>query len=152
MQFPDLPLDDDAPDVPVSFFSEDVKFELTQADAVSAWLQRVAVQESKAIRAIQYIFCSDDFLREVNVQYLQHDYYTDIITFPYDDSDDLQGDLFISIDRVEDNARTLQIPFLQELHRVMVHGLLHLIGYGDKTEAEITTMREKENFHLAHFE
>jgi rRNA maturation RNase YbeY len=155
MQFPDLPLADDAPEAPVTFFSEDVPFELAHPQLVSAWLQRVAAQESKMIQEINYIFCTDDFLREVNVQYLQHDYYTDIITFPFDDdadTTDIRGDLFISIDRVEDNARTLKIPFLQELYRVMVHGLLHLVGYGDKTPAEIAQMRERENFHLAHFE
>lgn len=137
--------------MPITFFSEDVQFQLTQVDTVCAWLQRVAQQEDKTIREINYIFCSDDFLRAINEQYLQHDYYTDIITFPYDDTEDIQGDLFISIDRVEDNAKNLQVPFLQELNRVMVHGLLHLAGYGDKTEAETVQMRERENFHLAHF-
>lgn len=151
MQFPDLPLEDEAPEMPITFFSEDVQFQLTQVDTVCAWLQRVAQQEDKTIREINYIFCSDDFLRAINEQYLQHDYYTDIITFPYDDTEDIQGDLFISIDRVEDNAKNLQVPFLQELNRVMVHGLLHLAGYGDKTEAETVQMRERENFHLAHF-
>jgi len=151
MQFPDLPLDDEGPETPITFFSENVQFQLTQVDPVCAWLQRVAQQEDKIIREINYIFCSDDFLRAINEQYLQHDYYTDIITFPYDDTEDIQGDLFISIDRVEDNAKTLQVPFLQELNRVMVHGLLHLAGYGDKTEAETVQMRERENFHLAHF-
>lgn len=151
MQFPDLPLEDEGPETPITFFSEDVQFQLTQVDTVCAWLQRVAQQEDKIIREINYIFCSDDFLRAINEQYLQHDYYTDIITFPYDDTEDIQGDLFISIDRVEDNAKTLQVPFLQELNRVMVHGLLHLAGYGDKTEAETVQMRERENFHLAHF-
>ena len=151
MQFPDLPLEDEGPETPITFFSEDVQFQLTQVDTVCAWLQRVAQQEDKTIREINYIFCSDDFLRAINEQYLQHDYYTDIITFPYDDTEDIQGDLFISIDRVEDNSKTLQVPFLQELNRVMVHGLLHLAGYGDKTEAETVQMRERENFHLAHF-
>ncbi len=104
-------------------------------------------KESKKLVTLTYIFCSDEYLLQINQQYLQHDYYTDVITFPYSNTE-IEGDIFISIDRIRDNAQSLNIPEKTELHRVMVHGLLHLIGYDDKTPELKKLMQEKENFYL----
>jgi rRNA maturation RNase YbeY len=137
------------PDNYVEFHFEDVDFDMPAPDTVGPWLLDVAEAEGKAVHEIVYIFCSDEYLRRINVEYLDHDYYTDIITFDNSNTPDvLEGDMFISSERVADNARTFQVSFAQELCRVMVHGLLHLAGYGDKTEAETSAMRAKENFYL----
>lgn len=148
--FPPFP-DSEAsePDEYVEFHFEDVSFDFPEPDTVGPWLLNVAEAEGKAVHEIIYIFCSDEYLRQINIEYLDHDYYTDIITFDNSNTPDrLEGDLFISSERVADNAQTYQAPFSQELCRVMVHGLLHLCGYGDKTEEEAQTMRAKENFYL----
>jgi len=100
------------------------------------------------IDTISVIFCSDDYLLSVNKEYLNHDYYTDIITFDYSVDTEISGDLFISIDRVKENSTEFNVPFLNELHRVLVHGVLHLCGYGDKSPVEETLMRSKEDFYL----
>ena len=100
---------------------------------------------------IMIIFCSDDYLLDKNRDYLNHDYYTDIITFDYSENDVVSGDLFISIDRVKDNAITYGISFDNELKRVVYHGILHLCGYKDKTEKDKKEMREKENYYLSQF-
>ncbi|TNE62116.1 MAG: rRNA maturation RNase YbeY [Bacteroidetes bacterium] len=147
MQFPTLPIPDE-PESGVSFFFEDVTFDLPDQPGLSAWLQEIARQENKPFIDLNFIFCSDEYLREVNVEYLQHDYYTDVITFPYTEGT-VHGDIFISSDRVADNARELRIPFLRELYRVMAHGVLHLAGYGDKSPEEEKQMREKEDYYLA---
>ena len=137
------------PDEYVEFHFEDVSFDFPAPDTVGPWLLNVAEAEGKSVHEITYIFCSDEYLRQVNIEYLDHDYYTDIITFDNSNTPELlEGDLFISSERVADNAQTYQVSFEQELCRVMVHGLLHLAGYGDKTEAEAQTMRAKENFYL----
>jgi len=104
----------------------------------------------KTIGAINYIICTDKTLLEINNQYLKHDYYTDIITF--DQSDDpkiITGDIYISLERVKENAKNYRVVWAQELHRVMVHGILHLLGYRDKTEQEKSTIRSRENFYLS---
>ena len=108
----------------------------------------VAGSEMRRLGAINIIFCSDPYILEVNLKYLQHDYFTDIITVDYCEKDILSGDLFISIDSVRENARYYGTAFEDELDRVMVHGLLHLIGYDDHTEEEIAVMRQKENYYL----
>ncbi|MEI6412461.1 MAG: rRNA maturation RNase YbeY [Bacteroidota bacterium] len=147
MHFPDF-FEQAPPEAPVSFHVEDLAdFHTPDEKRITDWLLAVASAENVPFREVQYIFCSDEYLREVNVEYLNHDYYTDIITFPYAD-DAIHGDLFISVDRVQDNAQTLQVSFEQELHRVMVHGVLHLAGYGDKTEADAALMRSKENQYI----
>ncbi|MBL7809630.1 MAG: rRNA maturation RNase YbeY [Chitinophagales bacterium] len=145
INFPDIP--DEAPDALVSFHFEDVQFELPDEQQLSDWLQDVVKNEGKAFIEVNYIFCSDEKLRDMNEEYLDHDYYTDVITFPYSD-DAVHGDVFISYDRVADNARQLNVAFEQELCRVLVHGVLHLSGYLDKTDAEEKVMREKEDFYL----
>lgn len=114
-----------------------------------AWFTHVCKVEEKALGEVNVIFCSDEYLLEMNRDHLQHDYYTDIITFDYSEEDTVSGDLFISVDRVADNANELDIPFLDELNRVCVHGLLHLCGYKDKSEKDEQLMRSKEDEMLA---
>ena len=97
---------------------------------------------------ITIIFCTDEELLELNKQHLSHDYFTDIITFNYNDGKMLSGDLFVSTDRILDNAKQMEVPFTEELHRVCYHGVLHLVGYNDKTDADCLLMREKENYYL----
>ena len=148
MQFPDIPGAPGASDAPlIAFHSEDVPFELPFEEAAAEWLLAVAAAEQKPLDEVNYIFCSDEHLRQINIEYLDHDYYTDVITFPYDE-DSICGDIFISIDRVRDNAEQLQAPFLHELSRVMVHGVLHLAGYYDHTDEQEAAMRAKEDFYL----
>lgn len=147
MDFPDFPLDDDAVEQVILFHFEDVSFELPHEDKLKDWLLSVAEKEEKPFGEVNYIFCSDEYLRKINIQYLEHDYYTDIITFPFDDQM-VHGDMFISSERVSDNAQTNHVSFYEELHRVMVHGVLHMIGYGDKTPEEEKIMRKKENDYL----
>ena len=147
MDFPEFPLDEDVPENVILFHFEDVTFDIPAESALKNWLCSVAEKEEKPFYEVNYIFCSDEYLRKINVEYLGHDYYTDIITFPYDDSA-VHGDIFISSERVTENAATNGVSFYQELYRVMVHGVLHMIGYGDKTPAEEETMRQKENHYL----
>ncbi len=134
----------------IRFFKEDTSFELPEKQKVKAWIKSIATQESKHIGELSYIFCSDEYLLLVNREYLNHDYYTDIITFDNAEADgQIEGDIFVSIDRVQDNADTLQVPFETELRRVLAHGVLHLCGYKDKTPDEEQVMRIKENFYIA---
>ena len=147
MQFPDFFLAGDTPETPVSFHFEDVTFDLPDEQALTSWLLAVAVSEAKHFQEITYIFCSDEYLRAINVEYLDHDYYTDIITFQLSEHQ-IHGDLFISTERISDNAQTHGVTFQYELCRVMVHGVLHLAGYGDKSPEEVAVMRTKEDFYL----
>jgi probable rRNA maturation factor len=128
----------------------DHPFPLTE-DRYISWLLSVAKAESSSIQSISYIFCSDEDLLEINIKYLGHDYYTDIITFPYQERKNIQSDMYISLERVAENAIDYNETFEDELRRVMVHGLLHLIGYGDKTEEETAIMRSKENEYMSQF-
>lgn len=135
----------------INFFQEEITFELNDESSITSWLQSVATAEGQSIGEINYIFCSDDYILSINEEYLNHDYYTDIITFDNRDNtqDDIEADIFVSIDRVQENAQMIQVPFDTELRRVMVHGLLHLLGYHDKSEEEISQMREKEEAYLS---
>ena len=132
----------------IRYYCEDVKFELKGRAFNSKWLKTVAESEIRKIGDINIIFCSDNYILDVNMKYLQHDYFTDIITFDYCEKNVLSGDLFISIDSVRENSVYYGTEFDDELNRVMVHGILHLIGYDDHTEEEIKTMRSKENYYL----
>ena len=136
----------------ISFNTEDIDFELPESEAVVQWIQKILQQEEKQLLQLTYIFCSDEYLFEINQEYLSHDTYTDIITFPYTDPPLIEGDIFISIDRVRENARNLGLPFEQELHRVMIHGVLHLCGDPDQTTEEAAQMRAMEDKALALFE
>ena len=140
--------DFDETDEPIIFNVEDIDFELPDTEGVIAWINRVAEGEDKRIGAVSYIFCSDNYLIELNREYLKHDTLTDIITFPYS-STPIEGDIFISIDRVRDNAKDFGVAFEHELRRVIIHGVLHLCGYGDKTDAQAAVMRQKEDAALA---
>ena len=115
-------------------FNYEVDFELSDINYYSDWLSRVIVSESKLEGDLNYIFCDDEYLLGINQQYLNHDTYTDIITFGYCDGDTISGDIFISVERVKDNAQEYSVSFEEELHRVMVHGVLHLLGYKDKSD------------------
>ena len=116
------------------------------------FINQLFSKEGKKLGALDYIFCSDDYLLSINKDFLQHDYYTDIITFDLSDSDQITGELYISVDRVKDNAEILGISASQELRRVMFHGALHLCGYKDKKASEKVLMTEKENQYLELFD
>jgi probable rRNA maturation factor len=134
----------------ITFFSEDVSFKLSSPNKVRRWIKEVIFLEKHTLLEISYIFCSDDYLHNMNVQYLNHDTLTDIITFDNsEDEDQIEGDIFISVDRVKENATQLNLPFETELHRVMIHGILHLCGYKDKTSADNDLMRKKEDACLS---
>ena len=133
----------------IRYFTEDTRFFLKGKRLTSNWLKKVAGQEGKRIGQISVIFCSDPYLLGINREYLGHDYYTDIITFDYCEGPLLSGDLFISIDTVRDNAAFYGTTFENELHRVIVHGVLHLMGYDDHSDADTAAMRAAEDRALA---
>jgi len=135
----------------ILFHSEGIEFQLASEDAIRKWLQNIIQLEGVEYGDINYIFMSDEDLLAKNVKFLNHDYYTDIISFQMND-DPIEGDIFISIDRVKDNAVKFSSTFDAELRRVLAHGVLHFIGYGDKTAKEATQMRAKEDAYLALFE
>lgn len=133
----------------VHFHTEDIEFKVPAPAKVKEWVQNVVTNEGFEPGTINYIFCSDEHLLGINKEYLQHDYYTDIITFDMSDSEEVvSADIFVSLDRVRDNAAELGVEESEELHRVMIHGVLHLCGYGDKTEQEQKEMRSAENQYL----
>lgn len=132
----------------IDFAFENVKVPGVNPELFSFWLKNVVEEEGYVLGPISLVFCSDDYLLEMNKLYLEHDYYTDIITFDYSEDDEVSGDLFISIDRVMDNANSLGVEVKCELKRVCVHGVLHLCGYKDKSPEQILEMREKEDYYL----
>lgn len=131
-----------------NFHSEDIEFELEMKPAIISWLSSSIEAENKIPSDISYIFCSDDFLYEMNVKHLDHNTLTDIITFDYCEGQHISGEMFISIDRIKDNAKSFNVSFIDELHRVMVHGVMHLCGYKDKTTDDQKVMSAKEDFYL----
>tara|TARA_Y200000002_G_C22681845_1_gene664428 strand:+ start:3049 stop:3462 length:414 start_codon:yes stop_codon:yes gene_type:complete len=131
----------------IYFHKESVSIEFNE-DLVSNWINSCISQVSKITGDLSVIFCNDEYLKTINIKYLNHDYYTDIITFDYSEKDTISGDLFISIDRVIENAKLNNVHFINELYRVIIHGVLHLCGYNDKTVKEKKEIREKENFFL----
>ena len=134
----------------INFFTEEISFKLLHPRKTSAWIKKVVAKEKASISEVNLIFCSDDYLLEKNIEYLNHKTYTDIITFDYTEgSGPLEGDIFISIDRIKENAEKFSRPFDDELHRVIIHGILHLIGYNDKTPEEKTQIRKKEDASLS---
>lgn len=132
----------------IRYFKEDTKFEFKSRDVNNKWLKMVAESEIRRIGDINIIFCSDNYILDVNMKYLQHDYFTDIITFDYCEKNRLNGDLFISVDSVRENALFYGTEFSDELNRVIVHGILHLVGYDDHSEEDIAVMRSKEDYYL----
>lgn len=117
----------------------------------TAWLEDIILSEGKKLGEINYIFCDDEYLLKVNQDYLQHDYYTDIITFDYVKGKTISGEIFVSLQRISDNASTLSKDYEEELRRVLAHGILHLSGYKDKTKEEEQLMRSKEDHYLAKY-
>jgi probable rRNA maturation factor len=132
-------------------FNYETDFELDNKQRYEQWLSQVIVSEGKKEGEVSYIFCDDDYLLEINKQYLDHDTLTDIISFDYTVGNEIGGDIFISIERVKDNAVDFNVTFEEELRRVMVHGVLHYCGYKDKTEAEQKLIRNKEEEKIAMF-
>ena len=126
--------------------TEDINFELTNYQQVFTWIKQVIHNYEKQLGALTYIFCSDNYLHQINVEYLDHDTLTDIITFDNADEDGtIEGDIFVSVERVKENAEDLDIPFVDELHRVMIHGVLHLLGFDDSTPELKAAMRQEED-------
>ena len=133
----------------VTYSTEGISFNLKGRRANNNWLKYVAESEFRRLGPVSIVFCSDDYLLEINKKFLKHDYYTDVITFDYSEGKAVSGDIMISIDSVRQNASYYKVDFDTELNRVMVHGLLHLIGYDDHEEEDITVMRGKENYYLS---
>ena len=129
-------------------FHFEIKFILNNQMELQKWIETVITSENKVLGDLNYIFCSDEYLLERNIKYLNHDTLTDIITFDYCEEEIINSDIMISIDRVKENSSIFENSFSDELHRVMIHGVLHLIGYDDKTKKEKQTMRNKEDFYL----
>lgn len=131
----------------INFYSE-TAFELDNKKIISKWIKDSILQEKCTLTEITYVFCDDAYLLERNIQFLDHDTLTDIISFDYSVGKQIAGDILISIERVKENATEFKTSFIHELHRVMIHGVLHYCGYKDKTEAEKKEMRTKENYYL----
>ena len=130
-------------------FHSETNFQLNQKSAVKIWVKETIAKEGKISKDINFIFCDDHFLNEKNKTYFGHDSYTDIITFDYSEKDLSSGDIFISIDRVKENASLFNTSFENECSRVIIHGILHLLGYKDKSEKEKKIIRAKEDFYLS---
>lgn len=141
--FPELPAE--ASEAGIVFSFADIDEPDFEFDSLPAWISNVISHHQCTLGSLSYIFCSDPYLHRLNVEYLDHDTLTDIITFPYADPPVVSGDLYISLDRVADNAQDHQLSFDQELRRVVIHGVLHLCGYGDKTPEEANKMRALED-------
>ena len=133
----------------ITYHFQDTDFKFRHKRLTSQWLRLTAESEIYRIVDISIIFCSDSYILDINQKYLHHDYYTDIITFDYCEGERLSGDLFISVDSVRENSIEYGTSFEEELNRVIIHGLLHLIGYDDHTEEDIAQMRKKENYYLS---
>ena len=134
----------------IHFFSQDIDFKLSQPRKTRTWIKEVVQKERKSLATLNYIFCSDAYLLTINEQYLNHKTLTDIITFDNSEEDSVvEGDIFISIDRVRENSWRLKMDFEEELHRVLIHGVLHLSGYADKTPSQKSDMRKKEDAYLS---
>jgi probable rRNA maturation factor len=135
----------------IQFTAQGLKFSLKNKIQVKKWLNEILLHEKKTVGDIVYIFCSDAFLYELNIQYLRHSTLTDIITFDYTENGRISGDIFISIERVRENASSFSNSFEEELGRVMAHGILHLLGYKDKSKDDKKKMTEMENTFLPYF-
>lgn len=134
----------------INYFFENIDTRTIHPD-ITAWLENLIITEDKKPGDISYIFCDDDYLLKVNQDYLDHDYYTDVITFDYVKGKTISGDIFVSLPRILENADLLAQDFEREFRRVLAHGVLHLCGYKDKSESDAREMREKEEFYLAKF-
>ena len=131
----------------IMYFFEEVEPLFDKEKEVEDWIMDCIAAEGQIQGNLNFIFCSDEYLHKINLEYLQHDDYTDVITFPYSDQK-VEGDVFISLERVRENSKNFEVTFENELHRVMIHGILHLLGYSDKTETDKEQMRRKEDSYL----
>lgn len=138
--------------IPILFFSEHVVNPIPDSSVYQEILSKIITFENRSLISLTYIFCSDDFLLDINSRYLGHQYLTDVITFDHSEKAlAVEGDIYISLHRVNDNSLLYSVSFLHELHRVMIHGLLHLIGYFDCSSSQKKLMRFKENLYLSYF-
>ena len=133
----------------ISYIAENVVLPQLNHEAVASWVEKVAASLGKRVGVLSYIFCDDEYILDTNRKYLQHDYYTDIITFDYTEGNRISGDLFISLDTVRTNAEQFEQPYERELHRVIIHGILHLCGINDKGPGEREIMEAEENKALS---
>lgn len=132
-------------------FNYEIDFEIQEETSYTNWVSSIILSENKSEGEINYIFCDDNYLLEINQQYLNHDTLTDVISFDYSLGDEIHGDIYISIERVRENADDFKVPFEEELKRVMIHGVLHYCGYKDKSDADELLMRSKEDEKLKLF-
>lgn len=132
-------------------YNYEIDFTLLNEDIYTSWIENVITSEGKDLGELSYIFCNDEYLLEINKQYLDHDTLTDIISFDYSEGDLISGDIFISIERVQDNANDFNTSFIDELKRVMIHGVLHYCGYKDKSTQDEILMRSKEDEKIKMF-
>ncbi len=132
----------------ITFHNEDIKFNLKNKRLLKSWIKDSTQNENCSVGNLTYVFCSDEYLLNMNKEHLNHDYYTDIITFNYNVEKQVSGDFFISIDRINENATQQNNKFTDELHRVLIHGVLHLVGYNDKTDLQQAEMTSRENYYL----
>ena len=133
----------------IHFHQEEISFQIQNIKALRLWITKSAFMENKNIENLSFIFCSDEYLLKINKNYLTHDFYTDVISFDYTEENLVSGDIFISIDRVKENAIIFSSSIKDELHRIIIHGLLHLLGYSDKTPRLKAIMKDKEDFYLS---
>jgi probable rRNA maturation factor len=136
----------------INYFIEDVENIKIQKRIISGWIKKCIDYYRKKTGNINFIFCSDEFLKDINIQYLKHDYYTDIITFNYNEGLVLSGDIYISTDRVYENSVQFKVSFLNELLRVIIHGVLHLVGFNDNSQKDKNEMRKIEEFWLSKYQ
>ena len=132
----------------IHFHNADTSYILKNKRLISSWISSTIKDEVKQLEEISYIFCTDDYLLKINQEHLNHDTYTDIITFDYTEDGIISSEIYISVDRVKENANNLSVATLDEMHRVIIHGVLHLCGYKDKSDKEAKTMRSKEDYYL----
>lgn len=135
--------------LPFFFFNEDHNYRLTQKAAIREWLHGAVDDHKRVVREINYIFCSDHYLHSINKRFLRHDDFTDIITFDYAEDERIRADVYISIDRARENANTYGVSVPDEVHRLLIHGLLHLLGYADKNPDDKALMSAKEEYYLS---
>ena len=129
-------------------FTSNTNFQLKNKAASTSWIKKVVQKEGRKMKDLSFVFCNDIDLLDKNSKYLNNNNFTDILTFDYSENNNISGDIYISIERVEENAKTYKVTFQNELDRVMIHGILHLLGYKDKSKKEQKIMREKEDFYL----
>ena len=132
-------------------FNYETDFTLSDESVYEKWISAIIASENKREGEISYVFCDDEYLHKINLEYLNHDTLTDIISFDYSVGNELNGDIFVSVERVQDNATDFKVSFAEELLRVLAHGILHYCGYKDKSEEEAVSMRKKEDEKIAMF-